>query len=63
MRLFQLPILAILLLLASNRLDAQPNGPQQPTPIGFTEVLLLGGSMLGLKKIKDHRKASNSADE
>lgn len=38
---------------------AQPSGGGgnvNPTPFGFTEVLLLGGALIGLKKSVDNSK-------
>lgn len=42
---------------------AQPQsggGNSNPTPIGFTEVLLLGGAVVGAQKIRNRKKQNDA---
>ena len=54
--------IAILLSLILTEVSAQPSGggPGAPTPIGFVEVLLVGGAAIGISRIKQNRKSDDA---
>lgn len=54
--------LALLMILILTEVSAQPSGggPGAPTPIGFVEVLLIGGAALGINRIKQNRKSDDA---
>lgn len=52
-------IVSLIFITSLGVLKAQPSnggGNMNPTPVGFTEVLILGGAALGLKKGFDNKK-------
>lgn len=52
-------IITLLILLAPVLMMAQPAGPPNPTPLGFTEILLAGGAALGARKAYLKKKNEN----